>query len=131
MSNIVPQSKDLNPDEWLALEDAHRRIVADPASGITELWVVCGPVFTTKNPRRIGNGIAVPDACYKLVAWRDGRHQLQLRAYLMPQDAEGTPADFLTSVDEVERLTGLDFFPDLDDATERSVESARPRAMWE
>ena len=62
MSDIVPQSRDLNPDERLALEDAHRTVVADPAGGIGELWVVCVPVFDAAKPRRIGNGVAVPDA---------------------------------------------------------------------
>ena len=35
--------------------------------------------------------------------------------------------EFTTTVDEVERLTGLDFFTELDDGEERRLESFRRR----
>ena len=39
-------------------------------------------------------------------------------------------AGFVTSVDEIERLTGLDFFPKLADPTQSSLESAENHALW-
>ncbi len=40
------------------------------------------------------------------------------------------PRHYLTSVDNIEKLTGLDFFAKLDDVVESSLESRVPSRMW-
>ena len=37
---------------------------------------------------------------------------------------------FVVSVDEVEALTGIDFFPHLDDATENKLEASSSYKSW-
>lgn len=37
---------------------------------------------------------------------------------------------FVVSVDEIERLTGIDFFPKLPDALEKKLESANTTKGW-
>ena len=39
-------------------------------------------------------------------------------------------ADAVCTVDDVERLTGLDFFPELDDATENRIEATAKLSDW-
>jgi endonuclease G len=129
MSNVVPQTRTLNGDEWLELEDAHRSVVANPASGIEVIWVVAGPVMGDRT-ETIGNGVRVPAATFKLLAWYDDRGRLSMRAYVMPQDAEGPLESFLTSVDDVEQQTGLDFFPELPDDLERPLEAQTAISLW-
>ena len=38
--------------------------------------------------------------------------------------------DYVNTIDEVERITGLDFFPALDDDVERAVESKGDIKDW-
>ena len=53
-------------------------------------------------------------------------------AFLLPQEpsAGGETEDFLTTVDEVERRTGLDFFPELPDVIEAALEGRNPGRVW-
>jgi endonuclease G len=37
---------------------------------------------------------------------------------------------FVTSVDHIEKLTGIDFFPKLDDATETKLEASSDYKQW-
>lgn len=40
------------------------------------------------------------------------------------------PGRYLTKIDEIEAKTGLDFFPELDEATETLIETAQPTTLW-
>ncbi len=133
MSNIAPQHKDLNRKAWLALEDAHRDAVANEALGIGTIWVISGTVFENTQPQStVGNGVGVPQATYKVIAWLDDADELHARGYLLTQsDDVQDPRRYLTSIDEIERLTGLDFMPELDEEIENRVESATPTMLWE
>ena len=44
--------------------------------------------------------------------------------------ASGTPRSFAVSVDELEKITGLDFFPSLPDNLEQVVESNSDFSKW-
>ncbi|MGH2670926.1 MAG: DNA/RNA non-specific endonuclease, partial [bacterium] len=128
MSNIAPQKARLNQLVWERLEAAEADVVA-PRAG--ELWVVTGPVFDAQ-PAKLKSGIAVPAAFYRI--WLDTRDggALAALAFVVPQDVCGTEplAQFLASVDDVERATGLDFFHELADGPERALESGRATAGW-
>jgi endonuclease G len=132
MSNIAPQHKHLNPESWLALENAHRNVVSGEEHDIDTLWVISGTIFPDGQPRGlIGNDIGIPDACYKVIAWRDAEERLQARGYILTQDDHETnPADYLRSVDDIEQVTGLDFLHELPDDLEADVEAHVPRTMW-
>ncbi len=123
MSNIVPQHKDMNGEAWLDIEEAHRSVVANPASGIRAIWVISGPVCEGDQPKTtVGNGVGVPHATYKVVGWFDGTNRFHVRGYVVRQeDRIRDPEHYLTPVDEVERLTGLDFFPEMEDALESEL----------
>ena len=61
---------------------------------------------------------------------QDGR--LRTLAFLVPQETpEGAdPARHLTTIDEIERRTGLDFLPELDAEAQRAIESQRAARVW-
>ncbi len=66
-----------------------------------------------------------------LVAVEDGSPKML--AFLMPhhrKKCEGKFEDFLTSVDEIEKATGLDFFHKLPDDVENTLEAETAEELW-
>lgn len=127
MSNIVPQKHGMNAGPWKELE--MRAAVNYPAR-YQEVWVIAGPVFGD-NPSITKGGVPIPDACYKIMI-DETSGKLRLQAFLMPQeipDGAG-PERFLTSVDEIEKLTAIDFLPELDDAAEDKLEARVAGSVW-
>jgi endonuclease G len=106
LSNMVPQNGPMNQGIWSGLENATRAC----AERLGELFVVTGPIFEG-NVRTIGEGVAVPTALYKIVL--DAKTG-QSRAFVMPNRALPRTSgygQYETTVDDVERRTNLDFFP--------------------
>jgi endonuclease G len=94
------------------------------------VWVLAGPVFGVR-PTRLPAGPAVPEAFFMvLVDESDGRVRTQ--AFLFPQETQaGVPLErFVTTIDEIERRTGLDFLGELEDVAEESLESKRAQSVW-
>jgi endonuclease YncB( thermonuclease family)/DNA/RNA endonuclease G (NUC1) len=135
MSNMVPQLEGRNHAVWTLLEEAHKNIVGeeDDDFDIDTIWIIAGPIFREDSPPRVGQpGTAVPDATYKIIAWNNANGDFTARAYVIDQMAHDTDLwDYLKTIDEVEAETGLDFFPELDDDLEETLESAEHDTMWE
>jgi len=132
MSNIAPQKDGLNRYAWLSLENAHREIVDQADSGIDTLWMISGTVFDPTGPdSTIGNEIGVPKGTYKVIGWFDARGNFQARGFFLDQHQRARdPSRYLTRIDEIEDMTGLDFFSELDDGIENPVEAASPDNLW-
>ncbi|WP_052351583.1 DNA/RNA non-specific endonuclease [Deinococcus pimensis] len=114
LSNMVPQNGPMNQGIWAGLEGATRAC----AQQVGEIYVITGPVFEG-NVRTIGDGVAVPSALYKIVL--DAKSG-DSRAFLMPNRSLRRSSDYAqyeTTIDDVERRTNLDFFP------QGSVDEAR------
>ena len=132
LSNMTPQRPKLNRGKWRALEGQIRRLADD----VGTIWVITGALFTNQRPahhrQSIGDGrVAVPTDVYKVILGRDASGEFSMFAFVMPNalnSLRGRPADFVESVNEVERLSGLNFFDVLDDAVENDLESSA--AEW-
>ncbi|MBI5688540.1 MAG: hypothetical protein HZC55_00475 [Verrucomicrobia bacterium] len=50
----------------------------------------------------------------------------------MPQEAPANadPARYLTTIDEIQRRTGLDFLSEIEDEAERKIENLRASRVW-
>src|SRR5215831_16374499 len=138
MSNMVPQAPDNNQGPWAALEGDLRTI----ASAGNELYIVSGPLGQggtgsnggTTNTVANGN-VTVPAYTWKValvLPLQSGddisRVTCSTRtiAVLMPnaQGIRSTPwQNFLTTVDNIEQLTGFDFFSNLPPAVQACVEA--------
>ncbi|EPR5514035.1 DNA/RNA non-specific endonuclease, partial [Vibrio vulnificus] len=123
MSNMSPQLPGFNRVGWRLLEEH----VRDLANEYNELYVVTGPIYQG-GENAIGNGVVIPSAFFKVIfdpAFNDAI------AFVVPhRDVSGSElANFITTIDEVERLTQLDFFSAVDDSTEASME-AQVWEMW-
>ncbi|MEG2465008.1 MAG: DNA/RNA non-specific endonuclease [Kiritimatiellia bacterium] len=128
MTNISPQRPNLNRGPWKVLE----KTIADDLSAIGDtIWVITGTVparVSTKLPR---THIEIPQGFYKVIA---SLHKGQLRvigAYL-PQTVspKARPRFFLRSIDTLETLSGLDFFPDLSQAQQVKLEKEEATRFW-
>lgn len=128
MSNIAPQRPGLNRGPWRALEQT----VADDLSGIGDtLWVITGAV--PDRARRLGKAtrVRVPSGFYKIVA-AVHRGRLRVLAVLMPQETPENkrPRYCFRSVDDLEALTGLDFFPALSKERQAALEAPEANRFW-
>ena len=125
-TNICPQNHGLNKYEWNDLEILCR----DWAREYGAIDIVCGPVYKSGEQKTIGkNKVWVPDAFFKVVLCRQGKAKAIGFVY-RNEGKKQSMADAVRTVDEVERLTGMDFFPELDDATENRIEATATLSDW-
>lgn len=109
LSNAVPRNPELNRGSWYGLEWAVRNL----ASRSGELYLLTGPLYDPLSPQvplATAKPHRVPAGFFKVVANAEGkvsafRFSQQLAFYVHHCDSR-------TTLDEVERLTGLDLFPD-------------------
>lgn len=126
LTNICPQDHNLNNGQWRKMEEAiHSRW----AGKYGRLIIVTGPVLSD-GWRTTGqhNNIAVPARFFKVILAPEQGYGI---AFVF--DNEPTSSSWRThavSIDEVERLTGYDFFAVLDDGQESKVESQNAVNKW-
>jgi len=126
-TNICPQNHGLNKYEWNDLEILCR----DWARQYGAIDIVCGPLYDKKkDPKFIGkNKVRVPDAFFKVILCRSGKPKAIGFVY-QNIGKKQKMQEAVRTVDEIEQLTGLDFFYVLDDAVERKVEASARLADW-
>jgi len=129
LSNICPQNREFNANDWGDLESICRHW----ANCYDSIFVVCGPVIEKgMSYSTIGkNRITVPRQFFKVVMRWDGRGEAQAIGFLYRNKDERHPISYYAvSVDEVEQLTGIDFYPRLPKNVERKAESAYVLSQW-
>ena len=124
MSNMSPMTPSFNRGIWSKLEDW----VRDAALQEGGLFVVTGPVLS-KSCGAIKQSITVPCSYYKIVL-TGGSNPKMLGFLLSNAGASGSVQQFVVTVDALEQQTGIDFFPQLEDAVERSLESKVSLSGW-
>lgn len=126
-SNMSPQVPNLNRGLWKQLEEQVRFWAKEDSI----VLVVTGPVLKDSLPSIGPNKVSVPKAYYKVIL--DVAYpQIKAIAFVMPNEPiQGKVEDYMTTVDSVERLTGLDFFPLIDNQVESILESGYCRSCWQ
>ena len=124
--NVCPQNNSLNSGLWNSIEMDCRRW----ANLYGDIYIVCGPVLMKKEHETIGeNEVVVPEAFFKVVLCLNGSP----KAFgFIVRNTEGNKKHdlYYNSVDQVERITGIDFFPALPDDIENEVEAVADIKMW-
>ena len=144
MSNMCPQAAAFNRGIWKDLEDQ----VREWGRLYGAAYVVSGPVLSkpAEEYPSIGQSkVAVPELFYKVILvpiYEDGVEQESTEtletcadviaiAFVIPnKGCEGDFWQYAASVDEVEQITGLDFFPLLEDDVENRVEAECNPRPW-
>lgn len=128
-SNMSPQKPELNRGRWADLESYIRQYVI---ANNRQVYVVTGPILEKGLPTIGKNEVSVPKQFYKVVLDNNdpaGKHAI---AFLMPNaKCEYPVMSYATTIDSIELLTGIDFFPMLDDTTEQRLESTKNIAQWQ
>lgn len=125
-TNMCPQDGNLNRGDWNEMEMACRKW----AKKYGDLYIVCGPILYKGKHNTIGkNKVVVPEAFFKVVL-RTGDNP-QAIGFIYKNTSGNRPKDsYVNTVDEVERITGIDFFSSLPDDVEKKVEAECDLGLW-
>lgn len=126
MSNMSPQKRAFNGGVWRELEEN----VRDWARKRKKIIVVTGPILSSM-VKQIGkrNRISVPGSFYKIILDQEKREAI---GFVIPNEVSTSPlADYATSINDIEKATNIDFFPNLwDDQREEKIESEFLVSNW-
>ena len=127
-TNVCPQNETLNAGDWQYLE----KRVRSWAKRYGSVFVVTGPIVGTNRYGTIGErGVVIPDSFFKALLVRREDGSYSAIAFVMDNDDERYMLkDCSMSINDLEALTGMDFFPGLDDRIEEKVESSVKRSDW-
>ena len=125
MSNITPMKLAFYNHIWLKTEELIRLWSAETDG----LYVICGPILLEAPFPTIGdNNVSVPNHFYKAVY--DAKNQRAIGFIFKNGMSSGKLNSFAVSIDEIERQTGIDLFPSLDDEIEKAVEGELDLEKW-
>jgi endonuclease G len=125
LSNVVPQKPAFNKYTWKKINDMVREWAKEAGS----LLIVSGPVladapFPTFGPSKV----SIPSRFYKVVLDIKGKRGMGI--VVKNSMSSGSLKPYAMSIDKVEEITGIDFFPSLEDDLEDEVESQFDASAW-
>ena len=127
MSNMSPQTASFNRGKWKKIEKQFR----DWSYKYGELIIITGPILNDANLGTIGsNKVTVPRRYYKVAI---DPNNLDRNVAILIENRSSSEAikSFAVSIDELERVSGLDFFHKLSEGTQQRIESRAQTEMWD
>jgi endonuclease G len=129
-SNMTPQRPEFNRESWANLEGLLRTIVDREQK---TFYVITGPVLHDSLPviERSVHQLKIPELHYKIIVDASAENPRGM-AFVMPNKrCDDRLSQYMVTIDSVERLTGLNFFPKLTPAQERKIEAIASFDAWE
>lgn len=114
-SNMSPQNPSFNRGIWKKLETQVRTWANEHEA----IYVVTGPVLSDGLPTIGPNEVSVPKYYYKVIldCTEPGMHGI---GFILPNAPSKLPlSSFAVTIDSVEKITGLDFFPALPQGSQK------------
>jgi len=128
MSNMSPQVPGFNRGIWKKLEAQ----VREWAVRNEHLYVVTGPILKEKPLGTIGeNEVTIPAMYYKVLLDYTAPEVKAIAFIMKNERGEQQLAAYTVTIDYLERLTGIDFFPGLPDDLEDLLESRKDLSRWQ
>ena len=126
MTNICPQDHNLNVGDWNEMENQCRKW----AKRYGQIYIVAGPILYRQKHKTIGTArVVVPEAFFKVVLCMAGTPKAI--GFIYKNVGGNRPKDYyVNTIDEVERITGIDFFSALPDDIEKKVEAESNLGDW-
>lgn len=136
LTNIAPQTPRLNRGYWKALEDKVRKWAAEK----TNIYVVTGPLYLYPDQDNNGRAdvptigqseVSIPSHFFKIIiSGSPESKDLDAIAFVMPNwdSPFGLFDNYISSIDDIEDLTGFNFLQSLDDAVENNLEASKKRS---
>ncbi|AWK07376.1 endonuclease [Flavobacterium crocinum] len=108
-SNISPQKKEFNSGIWNRLEQKTRYW----AEKYNDIYVVTGGIPKDSDKKIGTEKVAVPKYFYKIILAKSGNEHKAI-AFLVPNEkSDKSIYDFVVPIETLEKMTGIDFFPNL------------------
>ncbi|KRD10994.1 endonuclease [Flavobacterium sp. Root901] len=108
-SNISPQKHEFNSGIWNRIEQKTRYW----AEKYNDVYVVTGGVLKDSDKKIGTEKVSVPKYFYKIVLAKSGKEHKAI-AFLVPNEDSDKPIyDFVVPIETLEKMTGIDFFPNL------------------
>lgn len=125
-SNISPQLNEFNAGIWNRLEQK-TRYWAYKYDGV---YVITGGVLTNDLESIGKEKVSIPKYFYKILL-DNSRGEYKTIAFLIPHEDSKKPLNkFVVSIDKIEKMTRLDFFPRLQDNIENKLEQSSDYKGW-
>ena len=125
-SNITPQDKYFNAGIWNRLEQQTRYWAKKYGS----IYVITGGILENNLPTIGNEDVAVPRYFYKVIV-RETKREVSLVAFLIKhKESRRSLKEFVITVDNLEELTGLDFFKEMSDEQQKELESTIQLGDW-
>ncbi len=128
MSNMTPQPPKFNRGRWSVLENLAR------AWGLKykKIWIVSGPILKENLPKiGVKNQVSVPADYFKVILRQDGQSFKGI-GFLMSTEVPYTGlTPYALPINQIEDLSGVDFFPTLEDTVEEEIESELKLDDWD
>lgn len=125
-SNMSPQDPSFNRGIWKKLEELVRTWAVENNS----LYVVTGPILSSGLSTIGPNNVSVPNYYYKVLL-DYSQPEIKAIGFILPNRSnKGSLTEFAVPIDQVEAMTGLNFFPNLPDKVESMLESSICISCW-
>lgn len=127
MTNICPQDHKLNAGAWNTLESKERQW----AQRDSAVMIIAGPLYSDDDTKLIGNAqVRVPGAFFKVLLAPYIEKPRGIAFVYPNMTSPGNMQDYAMSINDLEKLTGFDFFSALPDELEEKVESTFSFTEW-
>ncbi len=122
LSNITPQKSHLNQGTWKALEDKVRKMLSEYET----VYVMTGPLYEKEMEPlpKCDEEHKVPSGYWKIVCVLSEDNKIDLAAFIFDQETprKSKIKTHAVTVNEVETRSGLDFFWEMPDDDEETLE---------
>lgn len=126
LTNVCPQNANLNSGVWNQIEISCRRW----AMKYGELDIVCGPIYYNQEHDTIGHSkMVVPEAFFKVIICLKGTPK-GIGFICKNTDGNKKKDVYVNSIQQIERITKLTFFPHLNPEIAKQVKSQADLSAW-
>ncbi len=122
MTNMSPQAPSFNRGGWKKIEALVRAWATK-----VDIYVTVGGILT-KDLKKIGQGVSVPEYFYKIIF--NPKNNTVIAFYTPNSKLVNAIETYVVAVDEIEKITNIDFLSDLEDDLENEIESSINKTNW-
>jgi endonuclease G len=127
-SNMTPQLPDFNRELWADIESFMREYVYNNPG--KDLYIVTAPVLHDSLPKlkRSKNNVSIPEYHYKIAVDLEAKKGI---AFIVAQNNLDYPIEsYVVSIDSIEKITGINYYPNLSEEDEKAIESKSEISLW-
>lgn len=128
MTNICPQNHNLNRKAWERLEEQCRQWAREYG----KIYITAGPIYEVGNHKVIGKNckVTVPEGFYKVVMVPRKGEEKAIGFFYSNDDKKQTMRQCALPVDMIEKITGIDFFYNVDMRVQDRIEKELNIEDW-